>query len=53
MLQNQTTFYVPGFEESTSDIDRKLTSGKNRQRSKLTVELLSCPVNLEDQLLCS
>ena len=41
MLKNQTPFRVPGYEESTSDIERKLTSETNRQRAKQAVELLS------------
>jgi hypothetical protein len=53
MLQNQTLFYVPGFEDSTSDIFCKFSIKKNRQAAEQALELLSATANLKDRLLCS
>jgi len=53
MLQNQTLFYIPGFEDSSSDILRKLSCQKNREAAKKALEFLNATENLKKQLLCS
>jgi len=53
MLQNQTLFCVPGFEDSSSAILPKFSCRKNREEAKQALELLNATANLKEQLLCS
>jgi len=41
MLKNQATFYVPGFEESTSDIRRKFSCKENLDLARQALNLLT------------
>ena len=49
MLRGQTTFHVPGFEECTSDVLKKLTRTKNIEGAR---EVLSL-ADSKKQLVCS
>ena len=52
MLRNQTLFYIPGYEECTSDIIRKLSCKETKETAKQTLSLTGT-ANKKKQLLCS
>ena len=53
MLKNQTLFFIPGYEECTSDIISKLNCKETKQAARQNLALLVGTTNMKQQLLCS
>lgn len=54
MLQNQSLFWVPGYEDSTADITRKFCCKENLETANQAIELLNVLegiVEMDDTLL--
>lgn len=53
MLKNQTLFFIPGYEECTSDIIGKLSCKETKQAARQALALSTGTANKKRQLLCS